>query len=307
MSDGLPPLRRPRVEPARPVLITGATGTLGRAFAQACEWRGIDYILTDRARLALGDAEAVSDILDQERPWAVINAAGWVDVDAAENHEEACREANLDGAVGLAAACAARGLALVAFSSDLVFDGALARPYQEDDLPGPLSAYGRSKAGMEQRILSMGSRALIVRTAAFFSERDPHNFASALVTALATGKPFAAADDLTVSPTYTPELVDTVLDLMIDGDCGVRHLVNQGQVSWAHFARMICARLDLNPAMIQAKPAAAMGWKARRPRNCALGTARGVMLTPLDAALEVYAAAVHHRGVEPRPLAMAAE
>jgi dTDP-4-dehydrorhamnose reductase len=305
--DADPPPRRPHPQASPPILITGATGTLGRALAHACHWRGLDYVLTTRERLPLSDPDRIAAMLDAERPWAVINAAGWVKVDAAETEEAACRAANLDGAALLAAACAVRGLPFVGFSSDLVFDGAAGRPYREDDPTAPLGAYGRSKADMEQRILAMDSRALIVRTAAFFSERDPHNFASALVAALASGRTFDAADDVMVSPTYTPELADAVLDLLIDGERGVRHLANGGEVSWAQFARMICARLDLDPAMVRGQPAAIMGWIAPRPRHGALATLHGAMLSPLDVAVDRYAAALRRRGAPPRPLAVAAE
>lgn len=305
--DTGPPLRRPPAEACAPVLITGATGTLGRALAQACHWRGLDYVLTDRARLPLGDAGAIAAALDVVRPWAVINAAGWVDVDAAEREERACRAANLEGAAILASACAARDVPFVGFSSDLVFDGAIARAYHEDDPVAPLGAYGRSKAAMERRILADSPRALVIRTAAFFSERDPHNFASALVEALSAGAVFVAADDVVVSPTYTPELADAVLDLLIDGEQGVWHLANQGQVSWAQFARMLCESLDLDPSRVRGAPAAALGWTAPRPRNSALGTRRGAIMSPLETVVERYAQAQRRRGATSMPLAVAAE
>jgi dTDP-4-dehydrorhamnose reductase len=305
--DAAPPLRRPQTPPAPPILITGATGTLGRALAQACQWRGLDFLLTDRTRLPLTEADSIAHVLDTERPWAVINAAGWVKVDAAEDQEAACMEVNVEGAARLAAACAVRGLPFVAFSSDLVFDGAASRPYHEGQPTAPLGVYGRSKAAMEQRVLAMDSRALIVRTSAFFSERDPYNFASGLVAALMAGRRFDAAADVTISPTYTPELADVVLDLLIDGERGVRHLTNQGEVSWAGFARMICERLDLDPTRVRAMPAAAMGWTAARPRYSALGSARGALLSSLDTCVDRFAAGLRRRSASPTPLAMAAE
>jgi dTDP-4-dehydrorhamnose reductase len=302
-----PPLRRPRPQVCRPILITGATGTLGRALAQACHWRGLDYVLTNRARLPLDDGRAIARVLDAERPWAVINAAGWVRVDEAEHHKRACMKANVDGAIRLASACAARDLPFVGFSSDLVFDGRAGQPYREDDPPAPLGVYGRSKARMEERLLAMESHALIVRTAAFFSEKDPHNFAAALVSAVTSGAMFDAAQDVAISPTYTPELADVVLDLLIDGERGLRHLTNQGEVSWAQFGRMICAALDLDPARVRARPAASMGWSAPRPRHGALGTLHGAMMSPLGAAVERYACALRRRSPALTPLAIAAE
>ena len=102
---------------------------------------------------------------------------------------------------------------MVAFSSALVFDGRQSAPYEEEAAKAPLSVYGRSKAEAEDGILALDARALIVRTAAFFSAQDPYNFASALVRACREERPFAAADNVFVSPTHTPELVNAALDV----------------------------------------------------------------------------------------------
>lgn len=273
----------------RPILIAGATGTLGQAFARACQWRGLDYVLTDRVGMDLCDAESITAALDREQPWAVINATGWVKVDEAEANEEACRAVNAEGAVRLVAACADRGLPVVAFSSDLVFDGRQGSPYGEDAPTAPLNVYGRSKAEAEDRILQLDAQALIVRTAAFFSAQDPHNFAAALVRSCREETPFAAADDVFVSPTHTPELVNAALDLLIDGETGVWHLANEGEVSWAQFADMLCKRLDLNRRNLRSVSSAEMSWTAPRPERSALASQRGSMLGTIDRAVDAYA------------------
>jgi dTDP-4-dehydrorhamnose reductase len=276
----------------RPLLIAGATGTLGKALARACEWRGIDYRLTGRGELDLEDAASIDRLLAACDPWAVINAAGWVRVDEAEASPEACLDANTAGAVALARACAEQDLPMVGFSSDLVFDGCAERPYVEDDIPSPLSVYGRSKALAETEVLALGGRPLMVRTAAFFSPYDPYNFASEVVRTLAAGQPFRAAEDLVVSPTYVPDLVGAVLDLLLDGETGLRHLANPSAVSWANFARQVAGALDLDPGLVEGVPGASFGWPAPRPAFAALGTVRGQLMPPLENAIARYASAM---------------
>ncbi|THD58371.1 sugar nucleotide-binding protein [Phenylobacterium sp.] len=278
--------------PERPLLICGASGTLGKALARACEWRGIDYRLTARRELDLESEASVRQALDTIQPWGVINAAGWVRVDAAEAEAPACLAANTDGAVRLARACAERGLPVVGFSSDQVFDGCAGRAYGEADKPCPLSVYGASKARAEAEILALGGHALIVRTAAFFSPYDPHNFAARVLRTLAAGQAFPAADDLVVSPTYVPDLVDAVLDLLLDGETGLRHLANTGAVSWADFARMVAAEMGLDPGLVRGVPAASFGWAAARPAYAPLATERGQLMPSLDSAIARYAAAM---------------
>ncbi|HYD45253.1 MAG TPA: family 1 glycosylhydrolase, partial [Phenylobacterium sp.] len=178
--------------PGRPLLIAGATGTLGKALARACEWRGLSYVMTDRAAMDLGDPRSIAEALERHQPWAVINAAGYVRVDDAEVDHAACFEANAEGAVRLARACGERDLGFVGFSSDLVFDGRRRRPYLENDPVRPLNVYGKSKAKAEQGVLALGGRALMIRTAAFFSPYDRYNFACHVVQSLSRGEVLVA-------------------------------------------------------------------------------------------------------------------
>ncbi|HEX2560646.1 family 1 glycosylhydrolase [Phenylobacterium sp.] len=283
---------RAPTSPARPLLITGATGTLGKAIARACEWRGIDYVLTSRAQMDLANGASIAEALRTFRPWGVINTAGWVRVDDAEAECDGCMEANTAGAVRLAQACEAAGIGFVGFSSDLVFDGRLGRPYVESDATAPLNIYGRSKAEAERAILGASERALMVRTAAFFSPYDQHNFAAHVLRAVKRGHEFTAANDLTISPTYVPDLVESVLDLAIDGATGLWHLANEGAVSWAEFAQLIAAALNLDVELVRGVPAAEFGWPAQRPANVALGTERGQLLPSLENAIGRFAAIV---------------
>ncbi len=102
----------------RPLLITGKTGTLGRAFARLCELRGIAYQLVSRQEMDIADPDSVVRALDALQPWAVINTAGYVRVDQAEAEPERCFRENADGPAVLATACARRGVRLVTYSSN---------------------------------------------------------------------------------------------------------------------------------------------------------------------------------------------
>jgi dTDP-4-dehydrorhamnose reductase len=271
--------------PSRPLLITGASGTLGRALARACEWRGIAYRLTSRSELALDDEAGIAATLDAMRPWAVINAAGWVRVDDAEAEPAGCFAANTAGAVRLARLCAERDLPFVGFSSDLVFDGRAGRPYLEHDATAPLNVYGASKAEAEREVLGLGGRALMVRTAAFFSPFDPYNFSAHVLRTLSAAQELPAAADQVISPTFVPDLVDATLDLLIDGETGLRHLANAGAVSWAEFARMLARELGLDDRLVADRAGESFGWPAARPAYVPLGTARGAVMPSLENAV----------------------
>ncbi len=288
-AQGRPSARLTVRASAPPVLITGASGTLGRAFAASCERRGLDYVLTDRRQLCLGDPASMLARLRDRRPWAVINTAGFVRVDEAEADPAPCLAANATGAIELARMCVDRGIPIVSFSSDLVFDGSAGRPLVESDPTSPICVYGRSKAALEQGLQAMGSGTLIIRTAAFFSSRDPFNFAHEVVRRLSNGDSIAAAEDLIVSPTHVPDLVDAVLDLLIDGEAGIWHVANAGEASWAGFAGQIADACRLDRRKVRPVPWRTLGLRAPRPRYVALGTQRTALLPPLAESVALFA------------------
>ena len=283
---------------AAPVLIVGATGTLGQALARGCAARGLSHVITDRSVLTLDDPASIGAALERYAPWAVINAAGWVRVDEAEGEPEACFLANTRGAITLGEACRERGVPLVSYSSDLVFDGTEGGPYNEGHEPRPLNVYGRSKAKAERGLLSLGGGNLVIRTAAFFSPHDPHNFARQVLERASRGEPTVAAMDLTVSPTFVPDLVNATLDLLIDGERGLWHLANQGGISWYDFAVAIATDAGLDDSMILPAKAADLGYAAARPPRVVLSSNRGQLLPPLDDALARFAATM--QSVDPR-------
>lgn len=280
--------------PGRPLLITGATGTLGQALARICDHRGLLYTLTSRAELDLCDEDSIRSAMAAIQPWAVINAAGFVRVADAERESDACLAANATGAETLARAGAEQGVPVVTFSSDLVFDGRDG-PYAEDAPVSPANVYGLSKARMEEAIGRIDGRNLIVRTAAFFGPWDRYNFAWMVLDRLSRGLTVEASATSVMSPTFVPDLCHATLDLLLDGDAGIWHLANQGSPSWHGFAQAIAEQAGYDPAMIVRTE--------EEQANTALASTRGAILRPLDHAIRDYVRDV----ADDFSLAMAAE
>ena len=286
-DGGAPPAQRP---PGRPLLVTGRTGTLGRAFGRVCDGRALRYELLGRDEMDIADTGAVERALEEIRPWAVVNTAGYVRVDEAEADEERCRRENAEGPATLAQACACRGIPLLTFSSDLVFDGRVREPYVERDAPAPLGVYGATKAEAERRVLEALPEALVVRTSAFFGPWDEWNFVTLTLRALARGEEVVAADDARVSPTYVPDLVQRSLDLLVDGASGVWHVANEGALTWAELAALAAEAAGEDAAGVRPVPTAELGLPAPRPSWSVLGSERGGTLEPVEDALARYLA-----------------
>jgi dTDP-4-dehydrorhamnose reductase len=279
-----PPARRSNacrlVGAPRQLLITGATGTLGRAFSRLSDFRGLDHTLVSRGDMNIADRASVKAALACHRPWAVINTAGYVRVAQAEDESEICFRENALGAEVLAEACAESGIPLVTFSSDLVFDGALGHPYAESDAVNPTTVYGASKAEAERRVLAAHDKALVIRTSAFFGPWDRYNFVWSVLNTLSRGDGVEASGDI-VSPTYVPDLVHAALNLLIDGGTGLWHMTNLGEVSWRDFAVMVAERANLDAsAIVEVQNGAAL--------NTALSTERGILMPSLEVAVERF-------------------
>ena len=272
----------------RPLAIVGSTGTLGGAFARACLLRGLPARLLSRQELDLTNPASIAAALGEIRPWAVVNAAGYVRVDDAEREPEACWRVNADGPAHLAAACARHGAALLTFSSDLVFDGVRGVRYVESDPVAPLNVYGRCKAEAESRVREALPWALIVRTSAFFGPWDAYNFITIAIRELKAGRPFLAAGDAIISPTYVPDLVHAALDLMIDGEGGLWHLANAGAITCADLARQAARMAGLDAARVEGRPTRALRLAARCPSYSVLDSERGRLLPSLEDALGRY-------------------
>lgn len=281
----------PHVRSHGELLITGARGTLGQAFARLCEQRGLAFRLLDRQALDITRPDSVEQAVNTYAPWAVINAAGFCRVDDAEREPDACRLGNAVGPTVLARACAARRVPLVTFSSDLVFDGRSRLPYRESDGVAPLCVYGCSKAEGERDVLLAHAGALVVRTSAFFGPWDEFNFVTMTLRALARGARVSAADDMTVSPTYVPDLVNAALDLLIDGASGIWHLANVGATSWAELGKRSANLRGYDAELVIPVASSSLGLTAPRPAYSALMSERSNgLMPPLEVALERYAA-----------------
>lgn len=283
----------------RKLLITGATGTLGNAFARVCEGRALPFCLTTREELDICDEGSIRAAIAHHKPWAVINTAGFVRVADAEQEREACLKWNAEGPAKLAAICSETGIQLVTFSSDLVFDGQLGRPYCEEDPVAPGNVYGLSKAKAEKHVLAALDGALVIRTSAFFGPWDKYNFAWNTLEALARGEAVRAGRNTSVSPTYVPDLCHATLDLLIDGEKGIWHLANQGKLSWYEFATQVAEGAGFDPSLVLPIEDACA--------NTALTSSRGIMLRPIEQAIEDYLGSVGQRAEEPFKVDVAAE
>ena len=125
---------------------------------------------------------------------AVIHAASYTAVDAAESDVEGATRDNVDATATVANACAARGLPLLLVSSNYVFSGEQERPYREEDLIGPRGVYARTKWESEEMARRCHPSPTIVRTAWLYGE-GKRDFVDAILEQARAGNALRVVDD----------------------------------------------------------------------------------------------------------------
>jgi dTDP-4-dehydrorhamnose reductase len=266
----------------RPVLIAGSDSILGQAFVRVCAVRGIPYRALPRQ---VADPLSIPRAFQELKPWAVINSHRYTRVQ--DSHPGPHRGFRKDAEIAwqLARECATRGIRLLTFSSDLVFDGGKGSSYVESDRIAPLNAYGISNAEAERLVQRELADALIVRSGPLFGALHARDFVLRVLRCFKSEQLFSAANDVIVSPTYIEHLVNASLDLLIDGVRGVWHLANQAEVSWADLARMAAQLARVSAARFNACRVKELGLCTTLPRYSALTSERGILLPSLEDAL----------------------
>ena len=273
---------------SHPLVIIGKNGALGQALAIACSIRNIHFISLTRSELDITNLQSVESMVDKLKPWGIINAAGYVNVDQAEEESQLCYLSNSSGPHILARVCQSKGIQLLTYSTDLVFNGDKSTPYEAHDRVRPLNHYGKSKALAESVVGSVNPSALIIRSSAFFGPWDRRNFVDRILQALDIEGTCMAAGDIIVSPTYLPDLAHASLDLFIDEEKGIWHLANEGNISWWDFAQLVAERAGHKQQNVIRKNVSEMNWKALRPPYSALKSSNGFRLPDLEKAVNIF-------------------
>ncbi len=261
------------------IVVTGRNGQVGDALLRSLDGLG-EVVALDRAQLDLADGDAIRTALRELQPSIVINAAAYTAVDVAESDEAMAFRINADAPRVIAQEAERLGAALIHYSTDYVFDGSKGGPWLEDDVPAPLSAYGRSKLAGEQAITEVGGTHLILRCSWVYGLTGK-NFLLTMVKLAETRDALSIVDDQIGAPTWSRTIAEATAGIIRDASepaqlaahTGIYHLCAGGHTSWYGFAQAIFAHPSVakRPAL---HPITTAGYPtpATRPKNSMLNT-----------------------------------
>jgi dTDP-4-dehydrorhamnose reductase len=270
--------------PAMRVVVTGRNGQVALALAERAALVGVDLVALARPELDLERLETIAPALMAARPDVIVNAAAFTAVDLAESESDKARMVNSEAAGVVAATAARLGVPVIQISTDYVFDGALDRPYCEDDPTGPVSAYGRSKLAGEQAVSAATDDHAILRTAWVYSPFGK-NFVRTMLRLGAEREEVGVVADQAGSPTNALDIADAVLGVARNlvarpGDPalrGVFHMAAQGEAVWADVAEAVFAEaVAAGRAPVRVKRIGTQDYPtpARRPANSRLDSGK---------------------------------
>jgi dTDP-4-dehydrorhamnose reductase len=258
------------------IAIVGARGQLGAAVVHECSG-GHEVVALARDDLDVTDDVAVRTIMSRIAPNAIVNCAGYNDVDGAEDHPVEALNANAFAVRALARAAADTGATLVHYSSDFVFDGTKTAPYTEDDRPNPRSAYATSKL-LGEWFARDAPRAYVLRTESLFGRapgaRPAKGSAAGLLSGLLARKQLRVFEDRTVTPTFIVDAAKATRALLEGaGEPGLYHCVNSDSCTWVEFVQEMGHHLGLEPHLELVR-LEDLKLRAARPRYSALSNAK---------------------------------
>ncbi len=246
------------------ILVFGKTGQVATELR-----RQADVIALGREDADLSDPAACAAAIAAQDVDVVINAAAYTAVDKAEEEEALASVINGAAPTAMAQACAAKGIPLVHISTDYVFDGSGDAPWQTEDAPAPIGAYGRSKLAGEDGIRAAGGSYAILRTSWVFSAHG-NNFVKTMLRLGESRDALTVVADQIGGPTGAAEIAAVCLSMakqLVDGrPSGTYHFAGAPDVSWADFAREIFAQVGLKVDVTDI-PASDYPTPAKRPYN----------------------------------------
>ena len=250
------------------ILVTGSEGQLGSELqAIAYSFTHYNFFFTNRSTLDITDYNALKDFTKTNKINAIINCAGYTEVDIAESQSKLADAVNCFAVYNLAKIAKQNNIKFVHISTDYVFDGNSKRPYNENDTPNPQSVYGQTKFDGElamQRINPTNS--IIIRTSWLYSKFG-NNFVKKIIAISKIKDNINVVSDQIGSPTSATDLAEAILTILPkikNRQVEVFHYSNAGLCSWYDFALEIFRIKDIK-TLINAVKSCEFPTKVKRP------------------------------------------
>mgnify|MGYP001213763724 CR=1 FL=1 len=228
------------------IILSGSDGQLGKSIP-ALNNKKYNIIALNKNEFDITNSEKIKFYFNKYNPKILINTAAYTNVDKAEEDFKKAYEVNCYGVKNLALNCYLNNCLLIHFSTDYVFDGFKNSPYDETDLPNPLSQYAKSKLAGENEVIKSKCKYLIIRIGWLYSHHNTENFLNKMINLSKTNSELKIIMDQKGVPTSTLELsrnLWAIIEKLKDNNEGlisnIYHFSQNGNIiSFYDFANFI--------------------------------------------------------------------
>jgi len=262
------------------IVILGGKGMLGTDLTNLCRSKGLQFLSLDLPEFDITKAANLQNALKDAE--LVINCAAYTDVEKAQSEKDEAFRVNADAVGRLGQMAKKNGLWVLHISTDFVFDGTKKEPYNEQDKPNPINAYGQSKLAGEKLLIESGCQYCIIRLQWTYG-LNGRNFVKKLISAAKEKSELKVVDDQVGSPTSTEEAAKAIVRLIQLKTTGVFHFASGGFTSRFGMAEFIFEKLAM-PLTLKACKTKDFPSAAARPLNSTFDCSRikGLLDEPIE-------------------------
>lgn len=263
------------------VLITGANGFLGYYLTEKLLKKDYDVIATGKGESRLPfdnyktfkyvsmdftDPFAVHDVFEKYKPEVVVHAGAMTRSDDCEQNQWQAYVTNVEGTVTMLLNAEEQKSFFVFVSTDFIFDGNKGM-YSEDDKPGPVNFYGKTKLEAEQAVQEYEFGWAIARTVLVYGKPPPgrNNILTIIKEKLEKGEEYSVVADQVRTPTYVEDLAAGIVLIIEKKAKGIYHLSGRDVLTPYEMACQTANYLGLDKSLIKKVTAADFSQTAKRP------------------------------------------
>lgn len=257
------------------IVVLGCNGMLGRDLMELFTYEKVNVRGYTHEECDITDFDQVENILGSTCGSVshVINCAAFTNIEMCEEQQEKAFKVNAEAVKFLSQVCLKEQIHLTHISTDLVFEGLKKEPYIEQDETNPLCVYGKSKLEGENHVKSLGGKGLVIRTSWLYGKHGK-NFIDTILNKLELAVRVKVTSEQIGSPTYTMDLANVIIQLVMNSKSGVFHVCNKGYCSKYDFAVKAAQIMKFNTDYIIPSKEEDMKLKAETPKFSALSTIR---------------------------------
>jgi dTDP-4-dehydrorhamnose reductase len=260
-------------------VIKGVRASAEKALAEKMPAQEVDEIGID-----ITQPGSVNRAFEQAKPEIVLLLAAISDIDQCEQNPEEAIAVNVRGAEHVVNACRRINARLLFTSTGAVFDGRK-HGYTEEDMPSPISVYGKTKTQAEAKVLELGWSAIIVRIAlaiGFAVENGTNAVLDKMAKRLKAGETIELPTFEQRNPIDAGTLSRFFIELLQQPEThGIFHAGAQEPVSRYELGRKLAARMGY-PGLVQPQQQPIKGRAPRGPDHYLLpNKLAGICTTPI--------------------------